>query len=121
LSWNSTATLTLDAYHSLNIMAPISITGAGGLVLQYNDAATDGALSFGLRPTGFAGNVSYGRKNNHGTLSINGTLYTLLYSMTDVQNIENSASDNYALANSFDASPVSNFNPILLRGVFEGI
>ena len=121
LSWNSTATLTLDAYHSLNIMAPISITGAGGLVLQYNDAATDGALSFGLRPTGFAGNVSYGRKNNHGTLSINGTLYTLLYSMTDVQNIENSASDNYALANSFDASPVSNFNPILLRGVFEGL
>src|ERR1700733_5755366 len=39
LSWNSPATLTLDAYHSLNILAPISITGGGGLVLQYNDAA----------------------------------------------------------------------------------
>ena len=74
------ATLTLDAYHSLNILAPISITGGGGLVLQYNDAATDGVLSFGLGSTGFAGSVAFTDvvgSDTQGGLTINGLAYTL--------------------------------------------
>ncbi len=116
LTWSTNATLTLDAYHSINILAPISITGGGGLVLQYNDAATDGVLSFGLGSSGFAGSVSYAVGTGEGiagqSLTINGATYTLVYSSTDLQNINNNLNDNYALANGLDASSVSNWVPL---------
>ncbi|MGD0142967.1 MAG: filamentous hemagglutinin N-terminal domain-containing protein [Rhizomicrobium sp.] len=112
LSWNTTATLTLDSYHSIDIDAPITISGAGGFVLQYNGAATDGILSFGLGSKGFAGNVSYGPTDNGGTLSINGTPYTLIYSVSDLQNINANLRGNYALAGSINASGATNWTPI---------
>ncbi len=126
LSWSTSATLTLDAYHSLNIDAPISISGAGGLVLQYNDEATDGGLSFDLGSTGFVGNVSYGPTNNGGTLAINGANYTLVYSMSDLQAVNSNLNGNYALANSLDATGTSNFVPLgtfsnAFAGTFEGL
>ncbi len=104
LGWNTSATLTLDAYHSIIINAPITVQGSGGVVLQYNDAATDGALSFGLGANGYAGSLNYGATNKGGSLTINGQAYTLLYSMSDVQNINTALGGNYALATSLNAA-----------------
>ena len=84
-------------------------------MLKTNDGGTGGDYSFGLGPTGFAGSINYGSTNNGGTLTINGTAYTLLYSMSDVQGINSSnatLSGNYALATSLDASSVTNWIPI---------
>jgi len=126
LTWNSTATLTLDSYHSINIAAPITISGAGSLVLKTDDGGTGGVLSFDLGSSGFAGNVSYGTTNNGGTLAINSTNYTLVYSMTETQAINSNLTGNYALANSLDASGTTGWIPLGasgsgFTGIFEGL
>jgi filamentous hemagglutinin family protein len=129
LSWNSTATLTLDAYHSLNILAPIAVTGAGGLVLQYNDAATDGVLSFGFGSTGFAGNVAFTdviANATQGSLNINSNVYTLANNVSQLSaDISSNATGFYALANSYNASGDGTYaqSPIstTLTGTFEGL
>ncbi len=128
--------LTLDSAGALTVDAPISITGAGALTLDYSTSALTN-LSFGLTSSGFAGGVNYGSTNNGGTLTINGAAYTLLYSMTDIQNIN--ASDmaldgNYALATSINASGVTGWTPLGVTsnglnlntgqgfaGIFEGL
>ncbi len=77
ISWSSTNRLTLDAYHTLTIAAPITVAGAGGVVLHYNDAGTDGGYSFST-PGFTAGSLTY--TGTGGSLNINGNAYTLLYS-----------------------------------------
>ena len=103
--------LTLASSNALTIDAPIAITGGGALTLDYSTTALTN-LSFGLTSSGFAGGVNYGSTNNGGTLTINGAAYTLLYSMTDLQNVNNALTGNYALATSLDASAVSSWTPL---------
>ena len=108
LTWASGTTLTLNAYHSIAVNAPVTITGAGGLDLTTNNGGSGGTLSF-------AGGLQYtGTPNSGQRLTINGTAYTLLYSMSDLQGINTSAglSGNYALAQSLDASRTTGFVPI---------
>ncbi|MDI7776389.1 filamentous hemagglutinin N-terminal domain-containing protein [Asticcacaulis sp. EMRT-3] len=45
LSWSSAHTLTLDAWHGVNINANITLSGAGGLNLITNDGGTGGDYS----------------------------------------------------------------------------
>jgi filamentous hemagglutinin family protein len=113
LGWNTSATLTLDAYRSIDILAPITIAGTGGVVLKTNDGGTNGSLSFGLSPAGFAGDIQFtGTPHSGQSLTFNGTSYTLLYSMSDVQAINNTLGGNYALANSLNASSTGSWIPI---------
>jgi filamentous hemagglutinin family protein len=111
LGWTTNATLTLDAYHSIFINAPITIISpavAGGLVLKTNDGGTGGDYSFASGV-----DVNFGTTNNNGSLTINGSPYTLLYCMTpavcanNVQSINSGLTGNYALAAPLDASGVS--------------
>jgi filamentous hemagglutinin family protein len=111
LGWSSNATLTLDAYHSIFINAPITIISpavAGSLVLKTNDGGTGGDYSFASGV-----DVNFGTTNNNGSLTINGSPYTLLYCMTpavcanNVQSINSGLTGNYALAAPLDASGVS--------------
>jgi filamentous hemagglutinin family protein len=136
IGWSTAATLTLDAYRSIAIAAPVTVSGAGKVVLTTNDGGTGGDYGFDLGPTGFAGNLSFtGTPNSGQALTINGTPYTLLYSMSDVQNI-NAGSANltgkYALAIPLNAASTSNWTPIggdvaafnpssTFSGVFEGL
>nr|WP_249139283.1 MBG domain-containing protein [Bradyrhizobium japonicum] len=103
VTWSS-HTLTLDAYHSINVNATMSATGTAGLALKTNDGGSGGSLNFN------GGNVTFASTSQ--ALSINGASYTLLNSMTGVQNINNGLSSNYALANSLNATGVSSFVPI---------
>ena len=129
ISWNSAATLTLDAWHSLNIDAPIAIAGAGGLNLQYNDAATDGAMNFSFI-NGGSGHVEYDdviAGATQGSLTVNGRSYRLVNSISQMAGIfGGTPSANVALANSYDASADGAYSsaPIFdlgTGGSFEGL
>ena len=119
--------LTLYSSNALTIDAPINVTGAGAVALAaaYDTTTVPGTplleLSFGLGPNSFAGSLNYAKGSGEGisgqSLAINGTSYTLLYSMSDVDSIDCSINSstcvnpdaedlagNYALANSLDAT-----------------
>ena len=105
--------LTLNATGSLAIDAPISVTGAGKVVLAAaNDTTTVPGTP--LLELSFAqgDSIDYGATNNGGTLNVNGTAYTLLYSMSDVQAVNSSLNGTYALATSLDATSTSGWAPL---------
>ncbi|HKD21268.1 MAG TPA: filamentous hemagglutinin N-terminal domain-containing protein, partial [Rhizomicrobium sp.] len=103
LTWDTSATLTLDAYRSIVITAGIAVQGGGGVVLITNHGGTGGDLSFGLGPSGFAGNIQFtGTEGSGQSLTINGSAYTLIYSMDEFQAVNNNLSGNYALAQSLN-------------------
>jgi filamentous hemagglutinin family protein len=125
VSWSSGSTLTLNAFHGININAPITIAGSGGLILS---AATDPVLtSLPLLSFASGGNVQFtGTPNSGQSLMINGQSYTLLYSASDLQNIINTDSGltgSYALAKSIALTSWTPLGSIAspLTGTFEGL
>ncbi len=145
------ASLSLVAAGALNINAPITVNGAGNVTLAYDQntttpAATD--LSFGLTGTGFTGGLTYlkadgsaATSSQGGTLSINGTAYTLIYSMAQLDGIDGVAAStstistqaagvggHYAQAASLDASGINYTKALagtdvssVFSGAFEGL
>ncbi len=120
ISWASSAALTLDAYRSIVVNAPISISGAGRLNLYVNDGGSNGDYFFAP-----GSSVNYGSTNNGGSLFIsssngagNAVPYALLYCMiaavcgNNVQGINGNLAGDYALATSLDATGVSGWVPI---------
>jgi filamentous hemagglutinin family protein len=124
LSWNSTATLTLDSYHSININAPITIAGAGGLTLITNDNGGSGGNYFFN-----GGNVTYTdvvSGNTQGSLTINSTSYELVNSVVQLGSAAAANSNaNIAFANSYNAGPDGTYanSPVSVEfgGSFEGL
>jgi filamentous hemagglutinin family protein len=148
LSWSTNATLTLNAYHAIAIDAPISVTGAGGVVLDAANETIAGASVLGLSFANSA-SINYGATNNGGTLSINGQRYTLLYLLSepgstgpdtgtnDIAGIDNNTAAGglkgyYALATDVTqasgqvftgplVAPGTNEPAGYVQGVFEGL
>ena len=60
----------------------ITVAGGGGAVITTNDGGRAANHDFGLTGAGFTGSISY--TGGSGSLTINTTPYTLLYSMSDV-------------------------------------
>ena len=134
LSWGSTATLTLDSDHSINIDAPITITGAGGLVLLTNDnGGSGGALNFALRSYRLHGQ---GRVHRRGrrchTRRANDQFVTRIRwktaSRSWLTDIATTPAGNFALANSYNASGDNGGTPYsgpviatTFAGNFEGL
>ncbi len=119
LTLPGTNALTLNSGGTLAIGAPVTVTGAGAVNLSIS------SLSFDLESGGFAGDIQFtGTPNSGQSLAINGTHYTLLYSMSDVQAIDNNPAGAFALATGIDAggttyahAPVS----AIFLGTFEGL
>ena len=121
ITWASGNTLTLDAYHGITVNGNVTVAGVGGVVLTTNDGGTGGDYNFtignGLNYTGAGG-----------SLSINGSAYTLLYSLSDFSSMEGSTG-KFALAKSLDAtassytaSVVANFGTSSNHtGIFTGL
>ena len=98
---NAVAFQTTGASAPLTVAAPITVTGSGGLGLY---AAGDlnilntvsvpnggtvalsygGDYSFGLTAAGFTGNIDFGGTDNGAHLAINGSVYTLKYTMAQL-------------------------------------
>jgi filamentous hemagglutinin family protein len=96
ISWSSNHLLNLTAYNAITINAPINITGGGGLAL--NAAGQAGVTTTGLT-FGNGASIDYGGTNHGGTFSLNGTSYTLVYSMAQLDAIDGvSAVNNTATA-----------------------
>src|SRR5438552_6225657 len=98
LTWSSGSTLSLDAYQSIAVRKPVSLTGTGGVSLTTNDGGSGGMLSFAAKA-----DVSFA--NLSSAVTINGQPYTLVGDIqTLAQAIKSNPSGNYALAADYDAS-----------------
>lgn len=125
ITWNSGAKLTLSAYNSININAPITITGAGQLELitnnQIGGTNTSGSINFN------GGNIAFTKVVNgvtQGGLQINNQNYTLLNSVDQMRSHMNDSSDYFALANSYDAKNDGTYTSSVVsifKGTFDGL
>jgi hypothetical protein len=118
-NWASANALTLDAYRSVTVTAPVADNGSGAVSLVTNDGGSSGYLLF----------VSGGSLSFLGTansLSINGAAYTLKNSVAALASaIASKPSGSYALANNYDASKDGEYTnspiPTTFTGNFEGL
>jgi filamentous hemagglutinin family protein len=116
LSWDTTAKLTLDAYHSVIIDASVSATKKGTLTVLTDDGGTGGILQFN------GGNVTFANLNSK--LTINGASYILVSGLPGyLADIAKEGFQNYALAASYTASGTYHAAAIayLQQGIFEGL
>lgn len=122
IAWNTNATLTISAYHSINVLAPIKVEGAGSLSLTSNTEGTDGALYFSGGHVVFSDVVD---GTTQGSLHINSNLYTLENNLGALTSgIANDQSGYFALADNYSAKgngtyaapPITTFS-----GMFEGL
>ncbi len=124
LSWSSGATLTLDSYHSILINATITAAGSANVALTTNEGGSGGDLSFGLRGSGFTGRLDFTGTQGQQALTINGTAYTLIYSMAQLAGIDGTG--NYALATTQDAASTTYSGAVVgsnlaFGNTFEGL
>jgi hypothetical protein len=118
LGWSANA-LTLDAYQSLSIAAPVTVSGKSGLSILTNDGGSGGELAF-------SGNGHVTFRKLSGRLTINGTNYTLVNSIASLAAaVTNKRSGNYALASNYNASKDGTYSssPVAttFTGSFEGL
>ena len=126
ISWSSANGLTLDAYHSIAINADITASGPGKVTLTTNDGGTGGDYGFGPGASlSFTGAPGGGQ-----ALTINGQAFTLVYSQSDLTNINNNLAGFYALAAPLDltgtiftAAPIANASDPAsgFTGTFTGL
>jgi hypothetical protein len=112
LTWSNTSVLTVNAVDSISVQQGVSVTGTGGLTLNYGSGST---LSFGS-----SGNVTF--QDLSSALTINGTSYGLVNSIAGIN--QAGPYSDIALAQSFDASGDGTYttNPVSgLAGIFEGL
>ncbi|KAA8920253.1 hypothetical protein CEK64_08160 [Xanthomonas sontii] len=103
IGWSGNSTLTLDAYHSIYLNAPITATGANaGLVLNYAGYTDNGSVGAG----DYFVNTPVSLGGAHASLAINGQAYTLIHSLADAATYFNSPG-SYALAQDIDLAGVT--------------
>jgi len=128
ITWNNSNSLTISAWHSINIMAPITATGPGSMTITYGHDGSGGSLNFGAPASG-SGNIAFTDVSSGttlGNLSIQGANYVLANSISQLaSDVGANANGLYALADSFDAggttysgSPTGNGT---FGGTFEGL
>ena len=141
---DGSGSLGLYASGALAINAPITVTGAGSVVLQAGYDYTTLAGGVPLLELSFAqgAGIDYGSTDNGGALAINGTSYKLVYSMSQLDAIDGidgvsgaaitpygaGVGSNYALAGSltiptgttYANSPISASGGTF-SGTFEGL
>ncbi|KKC31826.1 hypothetical protein WH91_17600 [Devosia psychrophila] len=161
LSWTAGTTLTLNAANDITVNAPISFGGAAGAGLSLNathalainsaitirgigalayDASSADNLSFGLTGSGCTAGIAYLSSTGSaltadagGTLSVNGSAYTLVYTMAQLDGIDGVAasttavsqyglSGKYALAGNIDATGTTYTGALIGYGstIFSG-
>jgi hypothetical protein len=118
-NWASASSLTLDAYRSVTVNAPIAVNGSAAVSLVTNDGGSGGNLSFVS-----GGNLSFMGTTNG--LSINGKSYALVSTIAKLAaDVAGNPSGQYALSTSYDASRDGTFtaSPVTthFRGTFQGM
>ena len=124
ISWSTNALLTLSAFHSIVVNAPITISGAGGLNLTTKNnlggtSSSDGALTFTMGQ----GSAQFTTLAAEPGLVINGDVYHLVNDMAGIQNV-GGLDENFALAVPINAAGSGTFAGALVPtfgGKFEGL
>ena len=115
LSWASAHRLTLDAYRSILVEKPVTVSGPGALTLTTNDGGTGGTFS-----TQFPSRVDFWDLSS--SLIINGANYLLVGDIAGMATQRTGA--HVALAKNYDASAngIYTSSPVVgLDGVLEGL
>ncbi|MFX8762583.1 hypothetical protein ABTM82_19570, partial [Acinetobacter baumannii] len=87
--------------------------GTGALMLNTNvGGGSGGVIDFGLTSTGFTGRIDFTGTPGTQALFFNMAQQTLVYSLANLQNINNGFSGNYALAKNLDASGTTYTNSL---------
>ncbi len=118
-TWAGATTLSLDAYKSISVSRPVTVSGSGGVSLVTNDGGSGGDFSVEEK-----GRVTF--KNLSSALTINGATYALVRSVSQLAAaIVANPSGNFALAKSYDASRNGTYAtppvPTVLSGAFNGL
>ncbi|MET0551248.1 MAG: GLUG motif-containing protein, partial [Xanthomonas sp.] len=103
IGWSGNSTLTLDAYHSINLNAAVTATGdSAGLVLNYAGYTENGSVGAG----DYFVNAPVSLGGAHASLAINGQAYRLIHSLADAAAYFNTPGA-YALAQDIDLGGVT--------------
>ncbi|MET3614241.1 filamentous hemagglutinin family protein [Rhizobium aquaticum] len=128
LTWSANL-LRLDAAHSIKIASTVTVGGTGALMLNTNvGGGLGGTLDFGLTSSGFAGRIDFTGTPGQQALFFNMAQQTLIYSLADLQNVNNDLSGNYMLARNLDASGTTYTDALIgvdntsaFTGKFDGL
>ncbi len=126
VTWSANTTLTLNAYNNININAAITATGdTAGLVLNHGNYAATGSVASG---TDYKVGAPITLSGANATLASNGTAYTLIHSMAQLEAVGRSLmSGKYALAGDLDAGGTTYTNALMgtnnnrFYGTFAGL
>jgi filamentous hemagglutinin family protein len=127
ISWSSSKSLTLDAYHSIDFDADVSVAGAGQLVLKTSDGGTGGDYAFAPGASvSFAAGTGAGIAGQ--ALTINGQAFTLIFTEAQLAAINADLAGDFALAGPlslqgfvFTDAPIAHDVSDQFTGVFEGL
>jgi The GLUG motif len=118
LTWASANSLTLDAYTSIVVNAPVTVAGTGGVSLITNDGGYNGTLFIAD-----GGNIAFWGTSNK--LAINRIPYMLVNSIEgQAAAVAADRAGFFALSKSYDASVDGTYAaaPVtFLRGTVEGL
>jgi hypothetical protein len=117
LSWASTSRLTLDAYQSVTVTKPVSVTGTGALTIATDDGGSGGDLTFDGK-----GRVVFWDLAS--SLVINGQSFTLVKTLDQLRDaLKADVEGAYALADNYNAKRKV-FKKAAIQevdGIFEGL
>jgi hypothetical protein len=114
LTWGSTTRLTLDAYRSIEINAPIAVAGTGALTITTNDGGSNGDFFFAKQ-----GHIEFWDLNSH--LKIGDSGYTLVRSIKALAHaIAKNPSGLFALARRVEAERLGAFSSSPIQTPFAG-
>ncbi|MEK9212916.1 MBG domain-containing protein [Sphingomonas sp. 2378] len=124
IAWASSSQLTLNAAGNIAINAPITVNGGGKVALNYSTVnEITGGLTYGQ-----GGALTFAGGQSGQAVTLNGTSFTLVRSLTDLDGINSGLSGNYALANDIDAAGTSFTRAVFGRdssypftGTFDGL
>ncbi|MGG6899001.1 MBG domain-containing protein, partial [Rhizobium sp. BR 315] len=123
LTWSANI-LRLDAAHSINVASTVTVGGTGALMLNTNvGGGSGGTIDFGLTATRFAGSIDFTGTPGSQALLLNGAQQTLVYSASDLLNINTANSGRFALASNLNltATPYTDAPIPTFTGSFEGL
>jgi filamentous hemagglutinin family protein len=100
ITWTSANILTLNADRNIYINAPITINGNGNNGIRLNFSSGDYFLNNG-------GKITWTSTSGSKVFAVNGTPYSVIQDVNQLQNINAGLSGNYVLGTDIDASATS--------------
>jgi len=116
LTWASSHRLTIDAYESIHVRAPVVVEGTAGVTLITNDGGSGGDYTFN---TTTSGAITFW--DTASSLVINGKSFALVRDIkTLASNIASHPTRAYALAADYDASADGTYSAAAIPAPFSG-